>query len=288
MAALNSNLRICWDNAADRGILIASDEAGNLGALNLRQDLKSKVWRALSTRAVVSCLWDSPEPVGVVALAFTNFTSQAIMRVRGYTRPESLIPEYDSGDVICAPMAALGQFPWGTPLGENFYARGGASLFSYGYGGYGTVWVPGGRAFRRLDVEINDINNPDTYLEAGRLLIGPWWSPQYNFDFGHNVEFIDSTQSKRTENGDLRGERSAKWRKISFDLSNMRSEDRAMMARMLRRFGVSEPFFISLFPENTDKLLEQSYQLWGKFVDGGRISQPRYDFYTTTASVEEM
>lgn len=283
-----SNMRIVWDNAADRGRIAATSEAGQLVAANLRNNLKSKVWRALSTKASIVLGWDTPEPVGCVVLAFNNLTARATMQIRGYTWEDSLIPEYDSGAVECAPPPALGQFQWGSPLGENFYRRGGASLFAYGYGGYGVVWVPGGRAFRRMEVHISDPNNPDTYIEVGRLITGPWWAPQYNFDFNHSVGFEDSTQNRRTEGGDLRGEKAAKWRTIEFSLSNMKAEDRSAMLRLIRLYGVSEPLFISLFPENEDKMLEQSYQLWGKFSDSGKLTQPRYDFYATRLSVEEM
>lgn len=283
-----TNLRIVWDNAADRGSIAATSEAGQLLASNLRSNLKSKVWRALSTNAAVVLGWDRPEQVGVVVFAFNNFTSQATMQVRGFTYADSVFPEYDSGPVECAPPPALGQFQWGTPLGENFYRRGGASLFAYGYGGYGVVWVPGGRAFRKLTVTINDPDNPDTYLEAGRLIVGPWWSPAYNFNFDHSITFHDSTTNRRTEAGDLRGEKMPRWRRMEFDLGNMDAEDRSAMLRILRAHGVSEPLFISLFPENADKLLEQSYQLWGKFEESARLSQPRYDVYATSLAVEEM
>lgn len=284
----DKNLRIVWDNAADRGTIATSSEAGQLGAINLRSNLKSRVWRGLELEAAVVCQWTDPEPIGCVVLAFNNFTPRATMRVRGYRYATDLIPEFDSGDVLCAPPPGLGQFAWGTPMGENFYQRGGASLFAYGYGGYGTVWVPGGRAFRKMDIRINDVNNPDGYLEAGRLICGPWWTPLHNFNFGHNVTFVDSTQNKRTEAGDLRGERAAKWRRIECDLQYMDAQDRAMMMRLFRSHGVSDPIFISLFPENDDSLLEQSYQLWGKFADSAPLSQPQYDAYATKLVVEEM
>lgn len=283
-----SNMRIVWDNAADRGSIAATSEAGQLVAANLRNNLKSKVWRALSTEASIILAWDTPEPIGAVVLAFNNLTSKATVRIKGYTWSDSMIPEYNSGAVECAPAPALGQFQWGTPLGENFYKRGGASLFAYGYGGYGVVWVPGGRAFRRMEIRISDPDNPDTYIEVGRLIAGPWWSPMYNFDFNHSVTMYDSTENKRTGGGDLRGEKMAKWRIIDFSLSNMNSEDRAAMMRMVRLHGVSEPFFISLFPESEDKLLEQSYQLWGKLTEPGKLSQPRYDVYSSRLTVEEM
>ena len=283
-----NNIRLIWDNAVDRASLITSSESGSLVATNLLSNLKGKVWRALDVNAGIVCTWPTPEPISCVVTAFNNLTPQATMRVFGYTFESDTQPAFDTGAVECAPAPALGQFLWGSPLGENFYQRGGASLFAHGYGGYGVVWVPGSHAVRKLEVHIFDLNNPETYIEVGRLIAGSVWSPKYNFSFGHSVTFVDSSKNKRTESGDLRGERGPKWRRIEFELANMDSEDRAALLRMLRLNGTTEPFFVSLFPESDDKLLEQSYQLWGKFTDSAALSQPNYDVYVSRLTIEEM
>jgi hypothetical protein len=305
------NLRIVWDNAADRGQIAASSEAqanaasggggsgqggvslgsvsGPLPVANLRSNLQSKVWRATTGKASIVCQWDIYEPVGCVVLAFNNMTAQAKVRVRGYTQPDNLYPEFDTGFVTPSPGPSLGQFQWGSPLGDNFYARGGGSLFAYGYGSYHTVWIPEGRAVKKLEIAIDDTDNPDTFIEIGRLIVGPYWTPKHNFDFGHSLEFTDTSKGGRTEAGDLRHERGPKFRRIDMSLSNMLAEDRAALMRLIRLKGATEPVFLSMFPENDDVLLEQSYQLWGKFADGGgRIMNPRYDVYSTSLSFEEM
>jgi hypothetical protein len=277
-----------WDNAIDRATLVASTESGSLVAANLLSNLKAKVWRSTNVNAGVICTWTQAEPVSCVVAAFNNLTSAATMRVYGYTHPTDVLPAFDTGAVVCAAAPGLGQFMWGMPLGENFYQRGGASLFSYGYGSYGVVWIPGAHAVRKLEVHFYDLNNPDTYIEVGRLIAGPVWSPTYNFSFGHSVTFVDSSKNKRTESGDLRGERGPKWRRIEFELGNMNSEDRAALLRMIRYNGVTEPLFVSLFPEDEDSLLEQSYQMWGKFADSASLSQPNYDIYTARVAMEEV
>lgn len=283
-----SNIRIIWDNAVDRATLVASSESGSLVAANLLSNLKAKVWRATNVNAGVVSTWTTPETVSCVVTAFNNLTPQATMRAVGYTFATDLVPAFDTGLIACAAAPGLGQFMWGAPLGENFYQRGGASLFAYGYGGYGVLWIPGNFAVRRLEVQIYDLDNPDTYIEVGRLIAGPVWSPKYNFSFGHSVTFVDSSKNKRTESGDLRGERGPKWRRIEFELGNMDSEDRASLLRLMRLNGTTEPLFVSLFPEDSDTLLEQSYQLWGKFAESAQMSQPNYDIYAARVAVEEV
>jgi len=283
-----SNIRLIWDNAVDRASLVASSESGLLVVGNLLSNLKAKVWRSLDVNAGVACSWPQSETISCVVAAFNNLTSQATMRVIGYAKETDTTPAFDTAHVLCAAPPGLGQFLWGSPLGENFYQRGGASLFAYGYGGYGVVWIPGNHAVRKLEVHLFDLDNPDTYIEVGRLIAGPVWSPRYNFNFGHNVTYVDSSRRTRTEAGDLRGERGPKWRRIEFELSNMDSQDRAAMLRLARVNGTTEPLFVSLFPESDDKLLEQSYQLWGKFADSVSLSQPNYDIYTARVAMEEV
>jgi len=288
LGANMSNIRMVWDNAIDRATLVASSESGSLVATNLLSNLKAKVWRATNVNAGVVCTWPKPEPISCVVAAFNNLTAEATMRAFGYTFETDLTPAFDTGAVPCAAPPGLGQFLWGSPLGENFYQRGGASLFAYGYGGYGVVWVPGSHAVRKLEVHFYDLNNPDTYVEVGRLIAGPVWSPTYNFNFGHSVTYVDSSKSRRTESGDLRGERGPKWRRIEFELANMNAEDRASMLRMIRYNGMTEPLFVSLFPEDNDTLLEQSYQMWGKFTDSPPLSQSNYDQYVARVAMEEV
>lgn len=285
---MTANLRIVWDNAADRGQIAASSEVGNLAVANLRSDLKSKVWRGLTTNESVILQWDTREPVACIVFAFNNFTAGATMRVRGWEHATDLFETFDTGYLQCAPEGALGQFQWGAPLGENFYQRGGAPLFAYGFGGYGVIWLEGGWAVERLEVEVNDPNNPDGFVEAGRLIVGPYWTPLYNFDFGHSLWFEDSTKNTRTEAGDLRSEPGAKWRKVALSLSYMDAEDRVAVLRMARVLGKSKPLFLSMFPDSPDPMLEQSYQLWGKIVDSPKITNPQYEAYATQLEIEEV
>jgi hypothetical protein len=84
------NLRVIYDNAADRATaLTASTSVGALVPANLKNDMKSVVWRSASAAAGVTpsatldLSWTTAEMVAGVALAYCNLTSQALVRVRG-------------------------------------------------------------------------------------------------------------------------------------------------------------------------------------------------------------
>jgi hypothetical protein len=76
------NLRIIYDNAADRAALAASTTAGTLGVANLQNNRKGRPWRATGTTARLGATWGAPERIGGVFLPFCNLSPTATMRVR--------------------------------------------------------------------------------------------------------------------------------------------------------------------------------------------------------------
>lgn len=52
-----ANLRIIYDNAADRATLTASTTAGALAATNLQRDEKAAIWRSTDTTATLTATW---------------------------------------------------------------------------------------------------------------------------------------------------------------------------------------------------------------------------------------
>ncbi|PIG31051.1 hypothetical protein CLU93_5403 [Janthinobacterium sp. 35] len=77
-----TNLRIIYDNAADRAALTASTTAGTLGVANLQNNRKGRPWRATGTTARLGATWAVPERIGGVFLPFCNLSPTASMRVR--------------------------------------------------------------------------------------------------------------------------------------------------------------------------------------------------------------
>lgn len=285
---MNDNLRVLADNAADRATIVASAAVGALVPDNLKNDLKVYVWRSSTTAASLALTWTEREQISGVAAVFTNFTARAKMRVRGYAEPTDATPDFDTGYIDACPPPALGLFEWGSPLGENFYGRANANLFAYGQGAYGTVWIPGAYAVKRIIIDFTDPNNPDGFLEVSRIVAGRYWTPLHNFDFGHALSVNDMTKNTRSEAGDLRSELGPKNRRLSFQLSVLDISDRTAMLNMIRRNGIGKPFLISMFPESQDTQLEQAYQVWGKLVNGQRLTNPRYYTYQQTMDIEEM
>jgi hypothetical protein len=273
------NLRVVYDNAADRATVSASSVAGTLAAANLMTNIKSQVWRATDTSATLTLTWPSAEFAGCVALPFCNLGSTATMRVRGYTNVGDATPAFDTGANLACPYAPLGLFGWGTePLGCNAFAFGG--------GTYAVSWFEIA-AVTKLVIDLDDPASPSGYVEAARLVTGGYWSPANNADWSPKLSVQDSTVNTRNDAGDLVTDRGPQNRTLALSLSWLPPADRDQLMSILRGNGFAAPVFVSLFPQSDDPLQEQQHQIWGKLSDLGSIVNNFLSNYTGTITLQE-
>src|SRR5438874_12331165 len=102
------NIRVIYNNAADRATLTADTTAGSLAVTNLLSDIKSAVWRATKTSGTITATWTKAEPIGGVILPFCNLSSEALVRVRGYANVNDTTPLFDTGNIQACPSLPLG------------------------------------------------------------------------------------------------------------------------------------------------------------------------------------
>jgi len=277
-----ANLRIIYDNAADRATLTASSQAtASLGVANLKNDTKARVWRSTGTTAQLVATWPQPETIAGVALAFCNLTGTDTIRVRGYAEASDSMPLFDSGPVLACPGPAMGLWNWG-PKGL------GSNAFAYGGGAYGRVWIPVPGAVKKLLIDIAAPSNPLGYIEASRLVCGAYWSPEYNASFGAAVTPVDSSAHFRTAAGDLLTDAGPRHRVQVFDLGSMNTTDRAMVWHIVRGNGMPKPLFFSLYPGHEDTSLEQEHQMYCKLSQLKAIVTPTIQRYSTSIELEEI
>jgi hypothetical protein len=281
-----SNLRIIYDNAADRAALTASSWVGTLGAANLQRESKNAVLRSANTSQQVTAIWPIAETLACVVLTPTNFTSGAYIRVRVWGTPGDGMPVFDSGYTLACAPAPLGSFPLGVlPLGHNAYQWGGVNTWARGGGAAAVLWFPRVRG-RQMLIDIIDTQNPQGYVEAGRLIAGDYWDPAYNADYGAAVQVQDSSERYRTGAGNLKTRRGTMNDKMTLQLSHMSAADRARFMRILRENGAARPLLVSLFPEHADPLLEQDHLVYGLPTNLGAVGTPYYNTYATPLEIE--
>lgn len=299
------NLRIVHRNAAIGSTLTASTNAtAALTVTNLLNEYKSIPWRSTTgtitgqARAIVIAAFTQPESVTCVTFAYTNMSPNTTLRVRGWigTTPTSsanastpsvtstgATQVFDSGTLVSGTVAPLDQFEWGvSPLGASAYERGSS---------YVTFWIPKetSRQCTSLTIEIFDYTNTDQYIQASHLILGDYWSPKFNTQYGLRQDFKDFSTNFRNEAGDLLSSKSFYYRTLKFDMNYLTQADRTELHRIIRTVGITGRLFISLFPENTtDADEEGTYQLYGKLTSMPGIEKHIYSMYRSSIEIEEV
>lgn len=275
------NVRLIYDNAADRATLTASSTAGSLVVSNMLSDIKSAVWRSTSTTATITATWAVGETIAGVALPFCNLTSGATIRVRGYTNVADSSPIFDTGVIYAAPSGILGLFGWGPDsLGVNAY--------SYGGGTYGRAWISNPANVKKLVIDLVDTSNLAGYIEVSRLVVGPYWEPKIGAEQGATLTVVDTSKHFRNDAGDQMTDRGTRHRKQNFSLPSLDEQDRAKMWDVLWGNGMARPVFISVYPNHADPKLEQLHQLYGKLVTSPVMGTPYYNRNNATVDIEEI
>lgn len=276
-----ANLRIVYDNAADRSTISTNSTAGTLNAQNMLTDIKSEIWRSsASTSVLITLSWSTAEILSMVAFPFASLTETATIRVRGYLEVGDSVPAYDTGTQLAAP-SAFGSVAWGTlPLGVNAY--------SYGGGNYAAIWFPT-MSVKKILVTLTDNANPNGYIEAARCVCGSYWEPQINCEYGVEIGAGDMSKHERSDAGDLRTDRGPRYKILNVDLSLMPNTDRNQMWRILLGNGMSRPIYFSLLPDSSDDPQgEQIYQVYGKLTKGSSIKFQFLNQFNTSLELEEI
>jgi len=287
-----SNLRIIYNNAMDRAIsTIASSTAGTLTTANLLTDLKSEVWRSTSTSATLTITWAVSEVVGGIVLPFTNLTSTATMRVRGYADPGDSVPAFDNGTGQFASPAGLFGDPgeWGiAPLGSNSFIPGGVNTFNYGGGSAAYAWVPLTN-IKKLVIDIVDADNTAGYIEASKLVVGGYWQASVNPEYGAvSMSNNESTKIERSDAGDIRVDKGCMYRELSLNMQYLNTADRDFIYRIMRGNGMTKGMFVSCAPSSTDIGEEQIYMLYGYLSKSSALSYQLFGKWGSSISVQEI
>lgn len=271
-----ANLRIIYDNAADRAAIEASNTAGSLVAANLQSDLKGEIHRSVGTSVTFSLYWPGGEGVSAVVLPACNLTATATIRVRLYRDSARTVLLADSGNVFACPGATLGQWRWNVPINAN----------SFIFGNYAKSAVYFEDVFFATvcDIELSDPENQAGHIDCARLVAGVYWSPAFNAGYGAQAEVVDTSVQFRNDAGDLLADRGAQHETLLVPLPYLAEADRAQLLQIFRFVGTAQNFFFSLFPGSGMSLLEQDHMLFGKRTNSG-IS---HDFFNATSTKIDM
>lgn len=275
-------MRLIYQNLVDDATLAASPAMHYATPVtNLQEQAREKVARTtgLSTQTLDVTLAE-PDTISAAVIYRGNFTSSATWRVKVYDTAAMSALLYDSGDSDLAAPKTLGDLDWGVdPLG--------ASLFDgWGYT-FAALWfepVIGG--FVRITLD--DASNPDGYMEASRLFIGPYHEPVGMPVAGSlALTWYDTSKQSRTDGGTLRTEAGVQYRGLDVAGELMSEEARSALSTLLREYGLRGDIYVSVFPDEGNAR-ERDYQMQAKLVSADPIGMRVYGLTDQALRFEEI
>lgn len=188
--------------------------------------------------------------------------------------------DYDSGNVTACPGGVRDVWGW-APAQLN--------VTSYGFGGGSCArrWTPR-TTVRAIAIDISDTGNAMGYIEASRLVVGDYWSPKYNFDYGAQSAPVDTTTLDRSGAGTQYAIPGSRHDALSINMQWLQSDDRSALAKIIRRNGLLVPMFVSLYPEAADSVQEADYQVYGRMSSIGAIAAQSYGYYSAPLAIEQI
>lgn len=255
-----ANFRIISTNDADAATLTGADFLAALPVTNLQLQGRSRVARTTDVVGdkVIEGDWDAPRVVGAGVLHGCNFTISATIRWECWDGAgQTGTKVYDSGIIPALDALGWGDFDWGIPAW-------GDTVFSNGQPAYSVHWfseIVGALSFR---VTINDEENDAGYIQAKRLLIGPYFEPDVNPDFGLQMHWAEDSTQKRTIAQTVRTDVQGKYRTLTGSLAGLDAEERGRFMDVCYAVGLARDCFVSVYPE-TGGVDERDHSMLCKF-----------------------
>lgn len=274
---------LCYPNYTDRAdcTLSGGSWATTLPLNNLKNRVIQRRARTTDTQLTstqFSITLDDPKPVLCLALAGHNLTAQATIKIKVYDNPLKETLLYESGEELgWAYIFDSNDLEWeydnfwfGTLTNEQ--RKDFTPLFTHFF--LGVDFVP---IAKHIIVEINDVDNPDGYVEIGRLFFSDVWQPTRNASLGlafkHNTSTEVETSLSDTEYFDVRKVR----RSVSFELDRIPNADAfGRMFALQRLLGINGEILFAYTVRNFE---EWSYErrFLGRLIELDAISEPYVD-----------
>lgn len=262
------NLRIVYDNAVARATSVtASTTVGSLVAANMLTEVKTEVHRSTGTSVSYTINWSSSQTIGCVSLPCTNLSPTALVTVNLYNSLDTLL----SADLTLAKTGFIST----TPHTVNDFALGKISKATLTYS------TPINN-IRKCIISIVDTNNTAGFIDCSKIVAGQYWEPTYNFENGVDLLVTDSSNTSRTNAGELVSDRGFLHDKIEFKFALLTDTDRDNLLKILREVGSFKNLLLILFPDIGAN--EHPYTIYGKRSNTS-ISHRSFGYYNHSMEI---
>ncbi len=257
-----SNVMIAFPNLADDAVLSNGSFFARLPASNVQDFRSAKVARTISTTLTDTILdadLGESRVIKVVSLPNHNFSIAATIRVRAGNDPTFAVTLFDSGFVDALPeIYPYGVLDWGDS--GIWDGKLGQQEYDDGYPIPWTLLISPPVSARYWRFEISDVTNPDGFIDLGRLVISPGYSPSINMKQGLQIGWETSSTTTETDGGAFFHNDRVRRRFVTFTLSQIpENEGFVRLFELQRGRGMSNPFLFIYNPEDTFHLHRRAF-----------------------------
>ena len=278
-----ANVRIIYDDAAGRATITASNTAsGGLAASTLNTNTKSLAHRSSSTSVTYTLTWTSDEIINGVVLPATNLSSASTIGIVAKNSAGTAIYTHNGGTAVNACLnTTLDSYP--SAKNVNSFPYGGLSKTAIWFTSIPTT-------VRSLEITLSRGTNPTanpaypSFIDCSRIICGKYWEPNIGVSKeGLELTVSDTTQTSRSDAGDLYSDRGNIHDQLNFSLSILDKTDREELIKIMKYIGSYRNIAVSIFPEGNTRN-EQDYLIYGKRETSG-ISYLVHNFYSNSFSI---
>jgi hypothetical protein len=285
-----SNVTLGFPNRIDSSTLSGGSWVAGLPLNNLKTRTLGRVARstddALASTKFDIDLTTTTKRMNVFALVNHNLSLQAKFRIRVSTVSNFATTTYDSGWLDVWPQVYTVQtVDW---LDENFWSL---KYTQEQIEGYTTAFIhnlPTGLTSRYWRVEFDDTTNADGFVQAGRVFIGPTWSPEENVANGAmSIGWNTDTDVQRALSGSEYFQSRTPYRTVRFSLDILTQDEAFGNAfEIQRRAGVDQE--VLYIHDTTDTVHQLRRRFLGRLRQLSEIEYPYGNLNKTAFEVAEL
>lgn len=275
-------------NRADEALITAGSEEPGLPAANLKDRQIVRPWRTQSVDPADTWLeldFQANRTVGAVALVRHNFSQGSTWRIRAGDDATFQNVKYDSGQLEVWPdieefgTQPWGVFQWGGLLPEEVVET--ITLSAYHL-------LPQQTVARYLRIDLVDPANPAGYVQAGRLLAGPYYRPSRHFLYGWSIGYEDPSEVSKSRGGQTWVDVHERFRVLRFSVANLGEREAFdnIFDHLLRRRGVAGDLLV--IPQSDKPELFHHQVIYGRLRTLEPITNSFFESFETSFEVEEL
>ncbi len=281
-----ANIIVGFNNLANNCTLSGGSWQGTLPLDNLKDRRLYKIARSTNDNTANTQFtvdFGGESLVKIFSLIKHNFSLEATARLTASNDVGFGTLLYDRGTSSVWPVSDSLTLAWeennwwsGLPTDEQINMFQGI-----------TLWVIPNVMARYWKVEIVDTNNPDGFVDIGRLFVSKGFSPLVNASYGLNFSVIDKSEIEESLGGTEHYDEKAKVRAVDFNLDSLDQDEAfGLWYRLLLGQGnTGEVLFVYDY-DDSEYSLDRSFL--GRLDKINPLATPYFNNWQSGATIKEV